>query len=335
MLLTGAAALVATAFSTGPPARPIGHIAAYPHRGGATRASAGVSQATQRYESMLARFREHSAADIELVSSPRHRALLRGASAAIDDEAISAAFRVLYEDIGPVRVAGDLIFQKIDGVVSQSKRTSEAASVRALGRTEECVVAARAVFDAVDADASGSISKEELLRSELLRSLGQCADCSCGKEGSCESVAAFMRKIDTEHPDGELRFADFLVASHQFLYAGDTSGKMFGGSENAEAIVDALLAGRDGCEEGRAGRAEARHAAKFDEMCEEFASWRSDAALATAQARNPRLALVLEGCFAGSANPSVLDALKILYVDFAALRLAGDLIFRLMRKLVK
>jgi hypothetical protein len=93
-------------------------------------------------------------------------------------------------------VAGDLIFSKLEQELAKSKGSSGAMNVKALGRDDSCVVAARKIFDAVDADASGTVSSQELLDSDLLRSLGQCTECTCGKEGSCESVKRFMDEID-------------------------------------------------------------------------------------------------------------------------------------------
>lgn len=43
---------------------------------------------------------------------------------------------------------------------------------------------------------------------------------------------------------------------------------------------------------------------------------------------------VLKGCFVGAKNEKVVKALKIVYVDYAPLRLAGDLIFKLVSALV-
>lgn len=290
------------------------------------------SKAGKRFEAMLTDFREHSAADINLVASPRFRALLKATSAAIDDKKVTEAFKVLYEDLGPVRVAGDLIFSKLGSEVNKSKASNAATNVRALGRDDSCVVAARKVFDAVDADDSGTVSSVELLNSDLLRSLGQCADCTCEKKGSCQSVSKFMDEIDKTHPEGELHFDEFLIASHHLLYEGDASVSLFGGEDCSEELVDELLNGH----EGTIGKDKAdKYSKRFDAMCAEFDSWDSTDSSSKAKERNPRLALVLEGCFAGAKQPLVVDGLKILYMDFLALRMAGDLIFKIMRKLVR
>uniref|UniRef100_A0A6U3VR31 Uncharacterized protein n=1 Tax=Ditylum brightwellii TaxID=49249 RepID=A0A6U3VR31_9STRA len=300
------------------------------------------SKAGARFDAMLADFRRHSPADINLVPSLRFRGLLTGVSAAINDEKVSEAFRVLYEDLGPVRVGGDLIFSKLEREIAKTKGTDAADNVRALGRDDSCVVAARKIFDAVDADASGTVSSLELLDSDLLRSLGQCQDCTCEKKGNCQSVARFMDEIDKTHPEGELHFGEFMMAAHHLLYEGDASVSLFGGGDAVDDLVDQLLSNNEAVSNGKSGKERAdRYAKRFDNMCEEFDSWESGAedsdssVMSRARERNPRLALVLEGCFAGAKKPPVVDALKILYVDFLPLRMAGDLIFKLMRKLAR
>jgi hypothetical protein len=290
------------------------------------------SKATLRFDAMLDVFRAHSAADIDLVTSPRFRGLLRGASAAINNQLLTRAFQVLYEDLGPVRVAGDLIFSKLEREVAKTKASTTTLNVRALGRDDACVVAARAIFDAVDADASGTVSSEELLGSDLLRSLGQCQDCTCDKVGNCQSVAKFMTEIESSHPDGELHFDEFLMAAHHVLYEGDASVSLFGG-EDSEELVDKLL--RYNGDSGGEEKAKDKSSKRFDDMCDEFDTWNDGNSMSRAQERNPRLAIVLEGCFEGSQNPKVVSALKILYVDFGALRLAGNLIFKIMRKVAR
>ena len=292
------------------------------------------SKAGQRFEAMLTDFRKYSEADINMVSSIRYRGLLSGTSSAINDEKVMTAFKVLYEDIGPIRMAGDLIFSKLETELLKSKDSNASVNVKALGREDSCVVAARKIFDAVDADASGTVSSKELLDSDLLRSLGQCSECTCGKEGSCQSVMRFMDEIDKTHPEGDLHFDEFLLASHHLLYEGDASLSLFGGDDDCGTttgdLVDEILNGR----EGEIGQEKMdRYSKRFDNMCTEFDSWDSNDSSDKAESQNPRLALVLEGCFAGSKNPPVVEALKILYIDFRPLRMAGDLIFKMMRKL--
>jgi hypothetical protein len=48
---------------------------------------------------------------------------------------------------------------------------------------------------------------------------------------------------------------------------------------------------------------------------------------------SPTVLDILRGCFSGARDEKVVAALKIVYMDYAALRLAGDLIFKLMSKI--
>ena len=42
----------------------------------------------------------------------------------MDDTKVVTAFRVLYEDLAPVRIGGDLIFGKLDGAVHRHDETA-------------------------------------------------------------------------------------------------------------------------------------------------------------------------------------------------------------------
>ena len=43
-----------------------------------------------------------------------------------------------------------------------------------------------------------------------------------------------------------------------------------------------------------------------------------------------RIELILQGCLAGAKNDSVVNALRVVYLDYSALRIAGNLIFKLV-----
>ena len=48
--------------------------------------------------------------------------------------------------------------------------------------------------------------------------------------------------------------------------------------------------------------------------------------------RSEKIAL---GCFAGAKHEGIVKALEILYIDYLPLRVAGDIIFKFVRKLIK
>jgi len=210
-----------------------------------------------------------------------------------------------------VRLAGELVFRRLERVVAEKLETTVTAELAPLAAEVDAaeVLAARELFRSIDTDGSETLDREELLRSGLLRSLGECEDCSCRGVDTCASVDRFMRQVGR---DGEIDFVDFLLKATRALYT--------------PRDWDDLLA---------ALRPASPDARKFDAMCAEFTAW-SHARQAyddTAAPTSPpsRLDLVLDGCFAGLANKHLLAALRTVFEDYHALRLCADLIFRLMR----
>jgi len=69
-----------------------------------------------------------------------------------------------------------------------------------------------------------------------------------------------------------------------------------------------------------------KHNRRYDEMIERFAEWKE---FIPPDGEGRRLD-ILRGCFVGSENEAVVDALRVIYVDHAALRLSGDWIFKVV-----
>lgn len=69
---------------------------------------------------------------------------------------------------------------------------------------------------------------------------------------------------------------------------------------------------------------------RYDFMVQSFSIWQE----VMPEGEGRRMD-VLKGCIVGAKNEKVLEALKIVYVDYAALRFAGDLIFQLVSALVQ
>ena len=67
---------------------------------------------------------------------------------------------------------------------------------------------ARRVFDAVDGG-SEQLDVAALERlGTAVRSVGQCAECTCGKTGSCDSVTSLMEEVESEE---HLTFSTFML----------------------------------------------------------------------------------------------------------------------------
>jgi hypothetical protein len=74
------------------------------------------------------------------------------------------------------------------------------------------------------------------------------------------------------------------------------------------------------------GEREMERERKFTAMLDQVKMW-EDAGVRS----EGRSGVILRGCYAGLKNQEVVGALRIVYTDYKALRLAGDLIFKLLK----
>ena len=74
---------------------------------------------------------------------------------------------------------------------------------------------------------------------------------------------------------------------------------------------------------------------RFDGMLGTFNEWESRLGVKPEVRDDDRLGRVLLGCFAGSKVPEIVEALKVCYVDFKPLRVAGDLVFKIVGEVVE
>jgi len=322
-----------------------------------------------RFAGMCDTFREHPRDAFDRVPSKRKKFLLRTAAEALEDAKVVEAVSILYEDVAPIRIGCDLIFRKLEAAVEDAANNvvvvadpavfvDEAAlgaPVRAflvedlkwpekmadrtvgtlaasVSRDHAALKGAKRAFDVVDAGATGSLTATELERlGTAVRSFGQCADCTCEKRGSCASITSLMSEV--EAGDGGLGFSEFMLGYSTRFPASAPKGRLMG--DRNDALIAELLGEESDLDDSAPAAADGPAKARFDGMVDEFIGWSKDPAiLDRAVATNPRLARVLDGCFAGVVNPVIVDAIAVLYVDYRALRLSGDLIFKLMRKLV-
>jgi hypothetical protein len=69
-----------------------------------------------------------------------------------------------------------------------------------------------------------------------------------------------------------------------------------------------------------------RYSDHYDDMLVAFQEWEN----LVPEGQGRRLDVV-RGCFVGAKNEAVVEALRVVYVDYAALRVAGDIIFKLVK----
>ena len=75
--------------------------------------SSAPNKYAAKFDSMVAACTLPDSA-VEFIDDRKQRVLFRGVAAAAKEPVIRNAFSIVYQDLGPVRVAGDLIFSAMD-----------------------------------------------------------------------------------------------------------------------------------------------------------------------------------------------------------------------------
>jgi len=260
-------------------------------------------------------------ATLNCVDNVRLRAVLRGVGEAGRVPEVRGSFQILYEDMAPIRMAADLIFPRLestcDEASSQSQELPAASKAVSLTVSLDELDAARRLFDAIDADGGGSISREELDESGLLNIIND------GRKDAL-TIDGFMEGADADG-DGDVSFVEFATyaASCEQLEGADLVDVLASVGKAAEPAVAA------------AGAKKESPTLKFDRMLATVDTWQSQLGVDLDLLEDARLGRVLLGCFAGAKVPEVVEALRICYIDFKPLRVAGDLIFKVIGEVVE
>lgn len=253
---------------------------------------------------MLERCKQYTDKEIHaLRTQPRLQQLLRGVIHGANDEAVVRSFTVLYEDFLPLRLGGDLIFRLLDARVQSA---GGAAADVGEQEEEEHLARLRVLFSEMDVDGSGQLSRDEIVGSgfnTLLQAYG------------VRDAELFLREADADN-SGELSFEEFVRAV-----------RTLGVLPDAEALLELVIRNRS--------HKGAVHSQRFDAMLQTFSEWQeAGVEEQLAQVPSERLQTVIAGCFAGARNPGIVTALRILYVDYAPLRMGGNLIFDVAKRAV-
>ena len=178
-----------------------------------------------------------------------------------------------------------------------------------------------------------SSSTSPLRRAELLRWPQLLALIREAGEDDQAAAARFMRAADADD-DGAISFVEFASAasSEPRLQMADVA---------LEAALQKL--GDSPARRGRFGRKSPEE--RFDDMLEQCSRWESELGCTPDDCElteqdfvegegEDRMLQVLKGSFAGARCQPVADALRICYLEYSPLRLGGDLIFKLLKRVV-
>jgi hypothetical protein len=138
-----------------------------------------------------------------------------------------------------------------------------------------------------------------------------------------EDFDDFLQNL-TADKKGELKFEECMVAMQQ-CPLGSSSLEC-----NPATVLQEIAKRMAPTEPTAACERKKKFAKRYDEMAVSFVEWERY----VPQGDGRRLD-VLRGCFVGARNQKVVEALKIVYMDYSALRMAGDTVYSLMSKLIR
>mmetsp|Transcript_5979 Transcript_5979/g.12309 ORF Transcript_5979/g.12309 Transcript_5979/m.12309 type:complete len:373 (+) Transcript_5979:112-1230(+) len=261
--------------------------------------------------------------ELQTVLNPRMKAILEGIAASYYEHDVYRAFEVLYEDYVPLRVAGRLVYRELRKVMDESRLDQQAQidsvmkyTGMELSDVEECW----ATYSQIASDRSVSlVDLEEYLGPQTLKLV---LDSSSNSESETAEAISFDRLVIGLH-NLNLRYDSAEDRSNSTMIFDASNGNIL---KQALQSSDAL------------DRVHSHHVLspkrqkfnqRYDDMLIQFAKWKP-----LIPSGEGRRLDILRGCFTGSENPAVVEALRIIYVDYAALRLSGDWIFKVVSALM-
>ena len=298
---------------------------------------------------------------VEFIDSPQQRVLFRGVAAGVQEPLILNAFGIVYKDLAPVRVAGDIIYgqlaavatdatQRASGVAATNDDDGEGNEIETNSMDAASLATSRQFFDLLDGDNSGGLDRTELLASPELMALIYDDDDDDDNDAGA-AVDRFMKLAD-ENGDGVISFVEFA-------YAAATQPRLQLVSDALAALQSSSsVSGGEGKPKKRGMFGRKSPEERFEAMLKECLVWEQDLGCAPPPVpidsdagqeclvdvklvgqkgdvdQDGRLLQVLKGSLVGIHCEPVVEALKMCYLDYSPLRLGGDVIFKLLKQVV-
>ena len=251
--------------------------------------------------------------EMSSITNPRLRAIYEGVAASYWEPAVYRAFEVLYEDYAPLRLAGRIIHGKLQEIMKESKQYQQHQLQRVVQKTGyelEDVAKCWEYFAelAGDRELSSDVVTFLVRRGEGLNILSRTTpDADIIAKHDRRTKFTFEEVVDIFRQHSSDLSAEMLVE----LFQLDDEERV--GVSSSSRLDEKQL----------------KYSRRYDAMLEKFAEWKS-----FIPSGEGRRLDILKGCFVGSENPKVVDALRVIYTDYSALRLSGDWIFQVVSTLM-
>ena len=300
-------------------------------------ANRDLNKLEQEFRDMLLDFSQFTRREIRGMKDPKMKALFEGVAASYSLPEVYRAFEVMFVDFVPFRIAARLIYGKLRNVViqSQSERQREVHEVvSCTDMSHDQVDANRAAYINfvihVGEKYDAGLSIQQLVDAGIAQTVAEVL----GYNHVDEFLTALGRSTSI---NDKISFCE-LMTGLQSCGTGISLAECNAATalpEVARRLTQRQL-GEVGdvhdCETSQIkplSQKKQRFVKRYDYMVRKFMEWEDF----VPRGEGRRLD-VLRGCFVGAESPPIVNALRIVYVDYYALRLSGDLIFNLMSAII-
>jgi hypothetical protein len=268
--------------------------------------------------------------EVASIANPRIRAILDGIVASDHEPAVYRAFQVLFEDLYPLRVAGRVIFKKLQSLTEASAVLQQRdidIVVSETGLKPEQIQEMRLLFVSIASQLNAEmyITKQQLTTDpDFLRHV------ATNVMGLSDVEELFDYLFRNNTTSEKLEFCDLMVGLQSVVE--ETCG--LDQCDPQEVLKQLFTILQEKLPLERAVKLDPERRKfneRYDEMVRSFVAWRH----LIPQTGTGRRLDVVRGCFVGADNVKVVEALRTVYVDFSAFRFAGDIIFKLVSSVLK
>jgi len=256
--------------------------------------------------------------EIQTLLNPRTRAILEGIAASYHEPAVYRAFEILYEDYAPLRLAGRVVYRELRKVMDNSIQYHKSeidTIIKITGMSPSSIDECWSSYSQITNDRNIPITElEDYIGPEPLKAI----------------LNNNHVPISTEAE--EISFGQLVVGLYEYAKnsKNDGSSSTFTKIEPSGNILNSFLGSNNAKRKEKILDPKIqKYDQRYDYMLAKFAKWKP-----FIPSGDGRRIQIMKGCFVGSENPAVVQALRIIYCDYAALRIAGDFIFKIVSALM-
>jgi hypothetical protein len=324
----------------------------------------------KEFRDMMEHFANYSEADILSIADPRKRTLFEGIAASSYSRPVYRAFEILYEDLLPLRYAGRVIYHKLKEfmITSIQQRKEEMELILNTTGIQQShlhndnnddvqrISEIRLMFVTTASQLNGDsyLTIDQLAKTGIITT-------TATEVLGFDTVDDVLQRLD-QSSTGKLTFVHLLLGLWELSneYCGlelcnpqvVLHNLLVELNEQIHSPNRSLISNDDHL---KLDTNRQRYSLRYDEMVSSFIQWKDllppvpthtlqyadnknntdGQQPSTPVAVESRRMEIVRGCFAGAELPKVVDALRVVYVDYAALRVAGDIIYKLTSTILK